>query len=98
MVAERYFSGGLILIRKEDGWRAFLGNIKAEVLRDIEKSLDQNLPRSEIGFGEITRKPNLIEEFHQLLPDCMFKFPDYRPMKFVDESGDEIDDSAQKET
>lgn len=86
MVADRYSNGGLILIRTKDGWRAFLGTLEDDVLREIEKSLDKNVPSYEQAFGEISRNPNLIDEFHRLLPNCMI-FPGYRPMKFIDDLG-----------
>ena len=82
MVADRYSNGGLILIRTKDGWRAFLGNFKDEVSQGIEKSLDENIPSYEKAFTELSRMPNLIDELHRLLPDCIC-FGDYRPMKFT---------------
>jgi len=84
MVADKYANGGLILIRTKEGWRAFLHHMKGEVLRDVEKKLDKNVPSYEKAFTEIAREPSLIEELHRLLPDCMC-FTDYRPMKFIDE-------------
>ena len=89
MVADRYSGGGLILIKTKEGWRAFLGNIKIEALRNIEKSLDQNVPSYEMAFGKISRLPTLIEELHRLLPNCMFCFPGYHPMKFIYELGED---------
>jgi hypothetical protein len=86
MVADRFSNGGLILIRTKDGWRAFLGTLEDDVLREMEKSLDKNVPNYEQAFGEISRKPNLIDEFHRFLPNCMC-FPGYRPMKFIDDLG-----------
>jgi hypothetical protein len=88
MVADKYSNGGLILIRTQDGWRAFLGALKDDVLQEMEKSLDKNVPSYEQAFGEISRSPNLIEEFHRLLPNCMC-FPGYRPMKFIDDLGED---------
>lgn len=84
MVADRYSNGGLILIRTKDGWRAFLGTLEDDVLQKVEKLLDKNVPSYGKAFGEISRKPNLIDELQDLLPDCMC-FPDYRPMKFIDD-------------
>jgi hypothetical protein len=84
MVADKYANGGLILIKTKDGWRAFLGTFKEDILREMEKSLDKNVPSYEQAFGEISRSPNLIEEFHRLLPNCMV-FPGYRPMRFIDD-------------
>lgn len=84
LVADRYSNGGLILIRTKDGWRAFLGTLKDEVSREIEKSLDKHVPTYEKELTEMSRKPNLIDELRRLLADCMC-FPDYRPLKFIDD-------------
>ncbi|OGO35554.1 MAG: hypothetical protein A2W35_21595 [Chloroflexi bacterium RBG_16_57_11] len=84
MVADRYANGGLMLIRTKEGWRAFLGTLEDDALREMENSLDNNVPSYEKAFGEISRKPNLIDELHRLLPNCMC-FPGYRPMKLVEE-------------
>lgn len=86
LVADRYSNGGLILIRTKDGWRAFLGSFKDEASREIEKSLDKNVPSQEkAAFSyEMSRMPNLIDELHRLLPDCMC-FQGYRPMKLSEE-------------
>ena|SRR5688572_15447437 len=84
MIADKYSNGGLILIRTIDGWRAFLGTFENEALREIEKTLDKNVPSYEKGFTDMSRMPNLVDEVHRLLADCMY-FPGYRPMKFTDE-------------
>jgi len=86
MVSDKYSNGGLILIRTKDGWRAFLGNLMSEALREIEKSLDKNVPSPEkIALRtEISRMPTLIKELERLLPDCMC-FENYYPEKFIDE-------------
>ena len=84
LVADKYFNGGLILIRTKDGWRAFLGNFKPEALVNIEKVLDDNVPSMEKAFTKISREPDLIKELWRLLPDCMC-FDDYRPMKLTEE-------------
>ena len=84
LVADKYSDGGLILIRTKDGWRALLGSLKPEVLENIEKILDENVPSMEKAFTKISREPDLIKELWRLLPDCMC-FDDYRPMKLTEE-------------
>lgn len=90
MVADKYMDGGVILIRTKDGWRAFLGTLKNNVHDALEKALDANVPSEERTFalGKIPRNPSLINKLWRLLPDCMC-FPNYRPLKFVDETEDE---------
>lgn len=83
LVADKYSNGGLILIRTKEGWRAFLGNFQPEVLANMEKALDENVPSMEQMF-KVSREPNLIKELWRLLPNCMC-FDDYRPMKLTEE-------------
>lgn len=87
MVADEYSQGGLILVRTSDGWRAFLGSFGDQASMEIERSLDENVPSYEKAFRTLPRSPTLIDEIQRLLPDCTC-FESYRPMKFVDESGD----------
>ena len=92
MVADKYSESGLIFIRTKGGWRAFLGTFPDEALRQIEQTLDKNVPSYEVAFGEISRKPSLIQELQRLLSNCMH-FSGYRPMKFMDELGEDENDS-----
>lgn len=86
LVADKYFDSGLILIRTKDGWRAFLGNFKPEVLGNIENALDKNVQNME-QISTVQRKPDLTNEIQRLLTNCMC-FDDYRPMKLTEELED----------
>lgn len=91
MVADKYASGGLILIRTKDGWRAFLGGFKEdEALRQFEASLDQYVPSPDKIAVPPQRWPTLIKEFQKFLADCNW-FSGYRPMKFVWRSDNDRD-------
>ena len=91
MVADKYFNGGLILIRTNKGWRAFLGKLKEDYLTNLEAALDKNVPDYEkaVFMGQkpvIERMPTLREEFGRLLPAIMNIVDGYYPGKFVDEN------------
>jgi len=92
LVADRYSNGDLILIRTRDGWRSFFGHFNPEALGTFEKTLDKRFPSYEMMLDSVRRMPNLVDEFHRLLPNTIDWFPGYRPMKMIDDLG-EPDDS-----
>jgi hypothetical protein len=84
MVADKYTDGGLILIKTKEGWRAFLGGFKDKALRNIEESLDKDLPCPERLTGTFAgRSAKLTDEIQDLLVCCL-SFEGYRPMRLVD--------------
>ena len=79
MVANEFKNGGIIMIRTNDGWRAFLGSFDQEYLQNLEETLDKNVPRYDTD-----RKETLVKEAQRLITAFMDIFPDYIPMKYVD--------------
>jgi hypothetical protein len=44
MIADKYFDGGVILIRTKGGWRAFFDTFLPTTLVSLETNLDKNTP------------------------------------------------------
>ena len=85
IVADEYMDGGVVLIRTKDGWRAFLGSIDDEILKEIENKLEQNVYDFERSRFDTKRETNISKGLQNLLSKCGYAFPGYSPLRFVNE-------------
>jgi hypothetical protein len=95
LVADKFFNGGVMLIKKKEGWRAFLFD-SDEDLAGLEQTLDKNVYTVEKSFTRSSppRRPSLNDELLHLLSDFHGVSGEYDyPMSLFDELAmNELDD------
>ena len=90
MVANKYSNGGIIIIRTNSGWKAFIGNLKPDYQHKLERGLYKQMPDySWLPGSDLPREPTLREALQDLLTRCGMNFDDYFPMSLSDDFEDD---------